>query len=383
MTVMRLEGASWVEVGAPRFTTGQVESISLAFAPDGTPYVAYRDGNNNGQATVMKFNGSVWVFVGPAGFSPALSEGDLSLAIAPDGAPCVAYWKSDGTDQLVVMKYDGAGWSEFGGAGFPTARVWQTNLVYAPDGTMYVAYSLYSLGKANVICSRGAGWSVVGVAGFSTHGIHWPRLAIAPDGTAFIAFSAIDEEYIQRLVVERFNGRAWEELPSTVYTAPSHQFGIAINPDGIPYVVFTGAGNARVMRLEPPELTTYAAWVKARFTAAEQGDAAISGAFADPDGAGVTNFLRYACDLPARGSVPGPAKLATIADNGSSIPALQFRRRSNAPGLKYEVQASADLAAWTPVSSWTADASTTVIARDAVALGAAPRRFLRLLVNQP
>ena len=129
---------------------------------------------------------------------------------------------------------------------------------------------------------------------------------------------------------------------------------------------------------------TYADWKAVSFSAAEQLQPSISGPAADPDGSGVTNLMRFALDGPARGPLNSPVTLVTVTDNGQQYLALQFNRRSYAPGLDYVVQASTDLMNWSEtVSTWYPGTSATVIARDAVALGSGPRRFLRLQVTQP
>ncbi len=52
--------AQWQDVGSPGFSAGPVEATSLAFDGSGMPYIAYVDGGNSNEATVMKFNGSSW-----------------------------------------------------------------------------------------------------------------------------------------------------------------------------------------------------------------------------------------------------------------------------------------------------------------------------------
>jgi len=54
-TVMKYNGSNWVTVGSAGFSTGQAKFTSLAFDGSGTPYVAYTDYGNGGNATVMKY----------------------------------------------------------------------------------------------------------------------------------------------------------------------------------------------------------------------------------------------------------------------------------------------------------------------------------------
>ena len=88
---MRYSGGAWELVGSAGFSAGLPFYASLAFAPDGTPYVAYTRTERNGhKATVMKYSGGAWVVVGGAGFSAGTAH-SYSLAFAPDGTPYVAY----------------------------------------------------------------------------------------------------------------------------------------------------------------------------------------------------------------------------------------------------------------------------------------------------
>ncbi|MEI6872345.1 MAG: hypothetical protein WCL08_08700, partial [Verrucomicrobiota bacterium] len=68
MTSFDLPG--WGSVGNSGFSDGTAYDISLAFAPDSTPYVAFMDGSLSSKATVMKYVdfGASWVLVGSPGF---------------------------------------------------------------------------------------------------------------------------------------------------------------------------------------------------------------------------------------------------------------------------------------------------------------------------
>ena len=91
---MEFNGTNWVNVGNAGFSAGTADWTSLAFSPkDNQPYVAYGDYGSpfNGNATVMKFNGTNWVNVGAEGFSA--NEAQFTcLAFSPyDSLPYVAY----------------------------------------------------------------------------------------------------------------------------------------------------------------------------------------------------------------------------------------------------------------------------------------------------
>jgi hypothetical protein len=143
---MKFNGTAWDTVGAAGFSAGGVGYTSLAFAPDGTPYLAYQDYGNSGKATVKKFNGTAWDTVGTASFS-AGEAAYTSLAFAPDGKPYVGYVDYGNSGKVTVMKFNGGAWVTVGIAGFSAGSaemffpaVQYTSLAFAPNGTPYLAY---------------------------------------------------------------------------------------------------------------------------------------------------------------------------------------------------------------------------------------------------
>jgi hypothetical protein len=130
-----------------------------------------------------------------------------------------------------------------------------------------------------------------------------------------------------------------------------------------------------------PVPQTYAAWRTASFGADAANDA-IAGPNADPDGCGLTNFARYAFALPARGSVANPITLGSVTVGSDTFLTLTFPRRTSASDLTYILESSTDLVTWTPVAGRTYSAgSGPITAQDAVAMGTASRRFLRVRVS--
>ena len=98
--------SAWFNVGMPSFTPGNASDLSLAFSPSNEPYVAFCDQANSNRSSVMKFNGSDWVYVGSPGFSGGGSSHYLSLAFNPSGKPYVAYVDEDSAHKAKLMKYD-------------------------------------------------------------------------------------------------------------------------------------------------------------------------------------------------------------------------------------------------------------------------------------
>jgi hypothetical protein len=123
------------------FSAGGAYYTSLAFSKSGQPYVAYSDGAYSSKASVMKFDGTNWVYIGNAGFS-AGSIGYMSLAFNPtNGQPYVAYQDAADSSKAIVMEFDGTNWVNIGTAGFSAKGVTYTSLAFSPSGSPYVAYS--------------------------------------------------------------------------------------------------------------------------------------------------------------------------------------------------------------------------------------------------
>lgn len=133
----------------------------------------------------------------------------------------------------------------------------------------------------------------------------------------------------------------------------------------------------------------YGEWQTTHFTADEIADASISGPAADPDHDGVNNLLEYAFGLdPLSASRAGLPSVSATRVDGADYLSITFTRSKTSGDLVYTIEASNDLATWTaltPAEQTVVDhgESETVVARDSVAVGAVPRRFLRVKVSVP
>ncbi|MCW5556071.1 MAG: lamin tail domain-containing protein [Verrucomicrobiae bacterium] len=137
---------------------------------------------------------------------------------------------------------------------------------------------------------------------------------------------------------------------------------------------------------EPALPGTYAAWVQANFTPAQQVNPAISGPATDPDGDGFSNLSEFAfATSPFEADAP-EIHFIWVADGNETYPALQFRRPTLNSGLLYELLASDDLLVWTAVATTPLQTSALgngveeVVFRD-TQTAVAHQRFLRLRVT--
>ena len=315
-TVMKYDGVSWGNVGDANFSANRAVATSLAFAPDGTPHVVYQDGGNSRKATVMKFDGASWVAVGSPGFSAGLA-GTTSLAFSPDGTPYVAYQDGGNNSKVTVMKFDGASWIAVGNPGFSNSAAY-TSLAFAPDGTPCVAYQDWgNNSKATVMKFDGASWIAVGSVGLSAGEAQNTSLAFAPDGTLFVAYKDLSNS--GKATVMRFTGSSWTAVGGAGFSAgEAADISLAIAPDGTPCVAYSDGGKtykATVMKFNG---SSWNAVGSAGFSAAGVGITLL--AFA-PDGAPTVAFMgngETVMQFAAPGSFDVKYLLTVIAGTGGT-----------------------------------------------------------------
>jgi len=238
VTVKEFDGTSWVTVGNAGFSAGEAIDISLAFSPSGTPYVAYSDGGNSNKATVKKFNGTSWVVVGSAGFSAGTAY-STSLAFSPSGTPYVAYQDGNASSDATVKEFNGTSWVTVGSVGFSAGAAFYTSLAFSPSGTPYVAYQDRGTSNdaATVMEFNGTSWATVGSAGFSAGQAAYTSLAFSPSGTPYVAYQDLNGGY--RAMVMEFNGTSWVTAGDADFSeGAAYDVSLAFSPSGTPYVAY-------------------------------------------------------------------------------------------------------------------------------------------------
>ena len=147
-TVMKFDGTAWVNVGITGFVPDGAYWPSMAIDRNGTPYVAYSDysagDSYSYQATVMKFDGTNWVNVGSPAFSSGAAYGPR-IVIDSFGVPYVGFVDASLIesyyDKATVMKFNGSSWVPVGGAGFSPGPMDDPWLAIDSKGTLYFSFT--------------------------------------------------------------------------------------------------------------------------------------------------------------------------------------------------------------------------------------------------
>gem|GEM_PF-2365762 len=247
LLVQRYVGGVWSPVGGTTgLSTGAAYALKLVFAPDGTPYVAYRDAALAFKTVVKRFTGGAWSAVGP---DSGLSSGEvtaLSLAFAPDGTPWLAYADSTLSSKAVIRRYVAGAWTYVGSStGATAAGATTLDLVFGPDGTAHLAFrnSADSGRPAVWFWSEASAAWLAGDATASLPAVDLVRLAAAPDGTLYIAYR--NSADLKVGVARHLAAMAWTQIGDSL--PASTWLDIAAGADGVPFLCYrdgtSGPGN--------------------------------------------------------------------------------------------------------------------------------------------
>ena len=215
----------WSTVGGGEIAPTAAAFGKLAVA-NGVPYAVFEDALNNGQLTVMKFNGSTWVTVGNAGFTP--SDPNIYEIYVDGTTPYVAFI-SYIDDTLSVMKYNGTAWINVGAAGFATA--YQDHITLTVSGGIpYVAFADDN-SQVRLMSFNGSTWSNVGGPSVATSGSNvvlaflndYPYLAYYDSSTTYLVM---------------YNGTAWMPVATSSSTIDDNWAPNLTASNGTLYLTF-------------------------------------------------------------------------------------------------------------------------------------------------
>ena len=209
LTVMKYVNGSWSVVGVPGFTADSVTNVCIAAGKNDTMFVLYTTVGNSLKTKVIRYDGSSWIELGSG--NNTVSSGnltDVSLATDTSGIPLVAFVDPTYFDACHVRKYENGTWTSVGGGVMNTPPATLLTLRVAPDNTIYLLTHLY---LAKFV---GGAWQTVGNYGGSAHK---PDLRIDRNGTPYIAYTRFNHfgglvSYYSTDYVVKFDGISWINL---------------------------------------------------------------------------------------------------------------------------------------------------------------------------
>lgn len=247
VAVMRYSDGAWNFVGSK---TGISESRGddpvIAFDESGTPYIAYIDFVNSDQKiTVKKLLGTAWENVGSPRFTPMIAD-ILSMAVDAYGDPMVAV-RSNSRN---LPAYPRRGGSVFGlrnnqwtDLNLGSVSISSAHLFRGDNGTMYLgAMNLASGSKPSLFMYENSAWKSVGPTTFTAPdgaaGNVAVSGAVSADGRAYLAYQAYrSSSRINHVMM--FNGTTWVELGNEINTnGKKDNFAIGTYPDGTLFYVY-------------------------------------------------------------------------------------------------------------------------------------------------
>ena len=219
--VRRFNGNSWEAVGPPieniSLNRFRAEYTSIAISNTGVPYVLFVDQSDRfGSArrlNVKRYNGSIWEDVGPIGFGTGFQP---DLAIDNNGVPYVVYREDDSQGKASVQRFNGLNWEYIGSPSFSENTISVPRIAIDAFNVPYVSYkdNGYSL-RMTVEKFNGISWEVLGhpgissgITGTTSGSISDSSISIDSNGIPYIAYD--DYTNGSRPTVNRFNGTIWE-----------------------------------------------------------------------------------------------------------------------------------------------------------------------------
>ncbi|HRU40273.1 MAG TPA: hypothetical protein P5511_10380, partial [Candidatus Goldiibacteriota bacterium] len=152
----------WKPVGYAAISPGRANYTSMDLY-GGFPYIAFSDNSVSGKASLMRYDGSSWEYVGGAGFSSGEAQWVELDVDDVTGVPCVAFRDDSTIDwKLTVMRYINNAWETVGTPRFSAGRVEHMS-IKSINNIIYISY--VDAGYGYSVCIRvysGGSWYLVG-----------------------------------------------------------------------------------------------------------------------------------------------------------------------------------------------------------------------------
>lgn len=250
-------GSSWLNVGDD-IIGGEGDEFNLAMDEQGNIFLLYEDYSNDFKVSVVRYSNGQWSQVGPAGFSLFGIAGEylIDLAIAPNGTPYVAYVEQDEQSEyaLKVQSFSGGNWQELSLAGIADNSL-SPSIAFDNTGNLYMAYGDGSQQwRASVARFNGSSWVTLGGVGISGEQSFYHSLGISPTNEPYFCY--IDGNRNSDLTVRVLQNNQWRYVgqPKILNNLVQGTPSLAFNQVGAPFVL-VGIPSTRLLTYDslPPE----------------------------------------------------------------------------------------------------------------------------------
>lgn len=138
--VKQLFDSSSVNISSPGSSGTRIKSLDLKLI-NHELYVSFSDRNNGFRASVKKYDGTNWIYVGLPGFSDGPST---DIHLSNDGSVPYVAFNDSVNNGMTVMRFNGLQWSPEGQPGFKNLNwgSYDKQNIAILDGNVYVALTL-------------------------------------------------------------------------------------------------------------------------------------------------------------------------------------------------------------------------------------------------
>lgn len=229
-SVMKYFGGTWTYVGNPGFTSGTVDHLCLKFDTLNDPYLSFTDGSSGSKQSVMKFNGVTWNYLGSPGFSPSQSAGNYLTFY--NNTP---YIVSTGTspNYRIIYKYNGSSWVSYPASSYSFGGNLDVKIEFDTTGALYLLSrnsSQLDVGKYN-----GVNWQSLTSTGIANG--TYADMYVEKSGIPYVIYSSNTSPF--KVSVKKYTSPGWAFVGNPNISAGEGLYNRIIDMSGTKYIAYT------------------------------------------------------------------------------------------------------------------------------------------------
>jgi len=237
LTVKKFDGNAWSIVGDFTNVDGTVDVSCLTFDKNNTPYILYADAAIGMRGVIKKFDGTSWVPVGDHLTFNGLQN--RTIVVDDNGIVYIGF-RNEYNGVASVMKYDGSAWTFVGSEGFSLSRTEYTSLTLDDKGVPYLAYSDFANDKKITVKKfDGTNWVTLGTQGFSAGQADYITLSF-DHGKLYASFK--DYANQRRATLMQFDGADWVPVATAFSAGYANFLSLDFDADGRPFAAYSNGG---------------------------------------------------------------------------------------------------------------------------------------------